>query len=193
MQLVPPVILHPPRMTDDEFYDFCQLYPDFRVERTAEGTVIIERGAGLETSARGCDICRQLGNWAIEDGRGSAFLHSEFMLASGAAYTPCLSWTDNGSIARLTREQKRKFPPLCPVFIVELTSPVDSLSHMQKKMHEWIENGAQLGWLIDADKRTVYIYRPGREPEIVEHLDRLKGEGPVAGFVLELTRIWKSL
>jgi Uma2 family endonuclease len=82
---------------------------------------------------------------------------------------------------------------ICPDFVVELTSPTDRLIRVQKKMREWIENGAQLGWLLDADTCTAYIYRPGQEPETVAQPERLEGEGPVAGFVLELRRIWKSL
>ena len=77
--------------------------------------------------------------------------------------------------------------------MVELTSPSDRLSRVRKKMSEWIENGAQLGWLLDPDSRTAWIYRPAREPETVAQPERLYGEGPVAGFVLELARIWKSL
>ncbi len=189
-----PVIVHPPPMTDDEFFDFCQLYPDFRIERTAEGEVIIMPGTGLETGSRNNELSRQLGNWAIEDGRGTAFDSStEYMLPSGAARSPDASWVDNTRLAKLTREQKRKFTRICPDFVVELTSPSDRLNRIQQKMLEWMENGAQLGWLLDADNRTVYIYRPGRESERLLAPLRLEGEGPVAGFVLELESIWASL
>jgi Uma2 family endonuclease len=189
-----PVILHPPPMTDDEFFDFCQLYPDFRIERSAEGEVIIMPGTGLETGSRNNELSRQLGNWAIEDGRGRAFdSNTEYILPSGAARSPDASWVDNTRLAELTREEKRKFTRICPDFVVELTSPSDRLSRVQTKMSEWIENGVQLGWLLDADNRTAYIYRPGCAPETVAQPERLEGEGPVAGFVLELERIWAGL
>jgi Uma2 family endonuclease len=189
-----PVILHPPPMTDDEFFDFCQLYPDFRIERSAEGQVIIMPGTGLETGSRNNELSRQLGNWAIEDGRGTAFDSStEYMLPSGAARSPDASWADNARLAELTREERRKFTRICPDFVVELTSPSDRLSRVQQKMLEWIENGVQVGWLLDADNRTACIYRPGCTPETVAQPERLAGEGPVAGFVLELKRIWASL
>jgi Uma2 family endonuclease len=156
-----PVILHPPPMTDDEFFDFCQLYPDFRIERSAEGEVIILPGTGLETSFRDNELSRQLANWARADGRGKAFeSNAEFMLPSGAAMSPDASWIDNSRLAKLTREQKRKFTLICPDFAVELTSPSDRLSRVQQKMIEWIENSVQLGWLLDADNRTAYVYRP---------------------------------
>jgi Uma2 family endonuclease len=189
-----PVILHPPPMTDDEFFDFCQLYPDFRIERTAEGEVIIMPGTGLETGSRNNGLSRQLGNWAIEDGRGTAFdSNTEYLLPSGAARSPDASWVDNTRLAKLTREQKRKFTQICPDFVAELTSPSDRLSRVQQKMREWIENGVQLGWLLDADNRTAYVYRPGHAPETVVEPERLEGERPVARFVLELESIWASL
>lgn len=161
-----PVILHPPPMTDDEFFDFCQLYPDFCIERSAEGEVIIMPGTGLETSSRNNELLRQLGNWAIADGRGTAFdSNAEYILPSGAALSPDASWVDNTRLAKFTREQKRKFTRICPDFVVELTSPSDRLSRVQRKMLEWIENGVQLGWLLDADNRSAYIYRSGAHPK----------------------------
>jgi Uma2 family endonuclease len=92
-----------------------------------------------------------------------------------------------------TREQKRKFPPLCPDFVVELLSPSDRLSKAKAKMQDWIDNGAQLGWLLDPDHRIAYIYRPGCTPDKLANPECLVGEGPVAGFVLKLGEIWAEL
>src|SRR6266567_5483275 len=95
-----PVILHPPPMTDDEFYDFCQLYPNFRIERTAEGEIVIMPGTGLETSFRNNELARQVGNWAIADGRGMAFdSNAEFLLPSGAALSHDACWIENRRLA----------------------------------------------------------------------------------------------
>jgi Uma2 family endonuclease len=96
-------------------------------------------------------------------------------------------------LAQFTKDQKRRFLYLCPDFVIELMSPSDRLSKAQSKMRQWIENGAALAWLIDADQRTVYIYRPGREPELLVGPDHINGEGPVAGFRLELSDIWRGL
>ena len=93
----------------------------------------------------------------------------------------------------MTRDEKRKFPRLCPDFVVELMSPSDRLSKLKAKMREWMENGARLGWLLDPDHRTAYIYRPDCEPEQLVNPERLAGEDPVAGFVLMLADIWAEL
>lgn len=96
-------------------------------------------------------------------------------------------------LASLTESQKERFLPLCPDFVIEFISPFDRLNKVKAKMIEWIANGAALAWLIDADRRTVYIYRPGREPEQLADVDHVDGEGPVEGFRLELSDIWQGL
>jgi Uma2 family endonuclease len=194
MESQTPVVLHPPPMTDDEFFDYCQLYPNFRIERSADGEIIILPGTGLDTGRRNNEIARQLGNWAIQDRRGEAFdSNTQFLLRSGASRSPDASWIENSRIEKLTKEQKRKFPPICPEFVVELTSATDRVVQVKAKMVEWIENGTQLGWLLDPDNEIAYVYRPGQLPEALHRPERIEGEGPVAGFVLELARIWAKL
>jgi Uma2 family endonuclease len=117
----------------------------------------------------------------------------EFILPSGAASSPDASWVLRSRLAKLTAEQKTKFPPLCPDFVVELRSPSDRLRQAQAKMREWMDNGAKLGWLIDPTTRTVYIYRPGQATERLVDSHRVEGEPPVDGFVLEMADMWRTL
>jgi Uma2 family endonuclease len=181
-------------MTDDEYFQFCADNPDVRIERSAEGDILIMPPVGGESGFRNSELTVQLGTWARKDGRGRAFDSSvEYFLPSGAAYSPDASWVLRSRLDKLTREEKRKFPRLCPDFVVELRSPSDRLAKLKAKMREWIENGAQLGWLLDPDHRTVYVYRPGREPEQLVNPERIAGEGPVAEFVLVLAEIWAEL
>jgi Uma2 family endonuclease len=190
----PMVIQWEHQMTDDEYFQFCQLNRKLRIERNAQGDILISPPAGFESGFRNSELCAQLRNWALKDGRGLAFDSSvEYILPKGAAYSPDASWVLHSRITTLTKEQKRKFPPLCPDFVVELVSPSDRLSKAKAKMQEWIDNGVQLGWLLDPDHRTAYVYRPGHEPEQITDTERLVGEGPVAGFVLELADIWTGL
>ena len=181
-------------MDDEEFFAFCAKNPDLRIEREANGDIIIIPPTGGETGNRNYDLIVQLGMWSKRDGRGRGFDSSTgFLLPNGAALAPDASWVLNNRLARLTREQKKGFVPLCPDFVVELTSPSDRLSRVQAKMQQWIENGVALGWLIDADQRTVYVYRPGKDPERLTDVDHVDGEGPVQEFRLELTDIWQGL
>ena len=181
-------------MDDDEFFDFCARNSDLRIEREANGDIIIMPPAGGETSNRNNDLTVQLGAWSKRDGRGKAFDSSgEFILPNGAARAPDACWVLKRRLDALSKQQKKRFLPLCPDFVVELTSPSDRLPRVKAKMREWIENGASLGWLIDADRRTVHVYRLGRDPEELVGVDYIDGEGPVEGFRLDLRDIWAGL
>ena len=179
------------RIAQDEFYELCLANPDLRMELTAQGEIVVMPPTGGETSYRNSELSGQLRDWSRRDGRGRAFdSNAEYMLPDGSALSPDASWVSRERLALLTREQKRKFPPVVPEFVVELVSPSDRLSPVRKKMEAWIANGVKLGWVLDPDRRTAYIYRPRREPEKLIAPASLKGEGPVSGFVLDLAEIW---
>lgn len=187
-----PIRIQPARpMTDDEYFAFCMANSDLRIERTAEGEIEIMPPTGFETGDQNADLTMQLRMWAKRDGGGTAVdSNAEYILPSGAARSPDASWVLRSRLAKLTPAQKKKFLRLCPDFVVELRSPSDRLRQVQAKMREWMENGAKLGWLIDPQTRSVYIYRPGQTTERLIDPPRVKGESPVAGLVLELADIW---
>jgi Uma2 family endonuclease len=182
-------------MSDDEYFEFCMANPNVFLERTAEGEIIIVPPVGLESEDREMEVVGQLRRCAKRDGRGKGFgPTAEYILSTGAAYPHDAAWVSNERLSQLSKEQKRKFPPLCPEFVVEVMSRSDRLKDAQKKMREWIRAGVELAWLIDADERTVYMYRVGQiRPERHVGIDKLLGEGPVAGFELDLTDIWAGL
>jgi Uma2 family endonuclease len=164
------------------------------VERTAEGEIVVMPPAGGESSYRSQTIGMQLALWAMGDGRGKSFESSvQYMFPDGAGLSPDASWVSNAALQRLTPKQRTEFLPLSPEFIVEVRSPSDRLKAVKAKMEQWIANGVQLAWLIDGDAKTVYIYRPDRAPETRRGIQKLAGEGPVAGFTLDLRTIWKGL
>ncbi len=180
-------------MDDAQFFEFCMKNPELRIERSAQGEIIIKPPTGFETGYRNNDLSRQLGNWAKADGRGVALdSNTEYLLPNGAARSPDASWVLKSRLAQFTKQEKQRFLRLCPDFVIELTSPTDRLNAVKAKMREWIENGAELGWLIDADRHTVHIYRPGQEPEEAA-ADALDGDGPVHGFRLDLEDIYRGV
>lgn len=184
-------VLEMKSMSEEEFFELCSLNPDRRLERTSQGDILIMPPTGLETSSRNSDLNEQLRRWTTRDGRGVAFdSNAGFTLPNGAILSPDASWVLRSKLAALTREQKRRFPPLCPDFVVELTSPTDRLEKVRNKMEEWIANGAGMGWLLDADKRQVYIYRP-QGIETIGNPRQLTGDGIIQGFVLDLSTIWE--
>jgi Uma2 family endonuclease len=178
-------------MTTAEFYEFCQANRDLRIERSANGEVIIMPPAFSDTGNRNVKIVQQLANWADENGTGEVFDSSSgFTLPNGATRSPDAAWIRQERWNRLAEEEKASFAPICPDFVVELKSSSDTLSSLKTKMEEYIANGALLGFLIERKPRQVHVYRPNQEPEILENPDAVSGDPELPEFVLQMARIW---
>lgn len=179
-------------LTDDEFFALCQLNRDLRFERTSQGDIIIMPPTGAATGVRNAEITAQLANWAKQDGTGAVFDSSTgFKLPNGADRSPDAAWITRSRLATLTAEQKDKFLPLCPDFVIELLSPTDALAATQAKMTEYLENGAQLGWLIDPEVRQIHMYRPSKAIVVLENVAEITADPELPGFVLDLREIWE--
>ncbi len=192
---VEPQVLHlgplKQKMSEHEFFEFCQRNPDWRIEQTSEGDIIIMPPTGGETGRINFNLEGEFSTWAKRDGTGVAFDSStEFKLPNTAKRSPDLAWIKRSRWDALTKDQRQEFPPLCPDFVVELRSPSDSLHTLQTKMQEYTANGAQLGWLIDPIERKVYIYRPNKNMKTLDDPRTVSGDPVLRGFVLELERIW---
>lgn len=190
-----PLVLHLSpviEMTDDQFYEFCGINRDLRIERTAAGDLLIMPPAGGTTGDRNAEITLQLRLWAKKEGQGVAFDSSSgFRLPNDAVRSPDAAWVRRSRLARLSKEEKEKFLPLCPDFVIELRSPSDEIAHLQAKMDEYLANGACLGWLIDPQARRVFVYRPDAPPTELANPAQLSGDPLLAGFVLEMVEIWE--
>lgn len=181
-------------LTDDQYFDLCQANRDLRIERTAQGKLIIMPPTGGETGNRNIEISYQLQAWSRQNNLGLAFDSStEFKLPSGANYSPDASWVRQEKWDALTTEQKQKFPPLAPDFVIELRSRTDSMSQLRKKMQEYIDSGVRLGWLIDPKNRQVEVYRSNQPPETIQDVESLSGENVLPEFVLDLKPIFASI
>ena len=193
LEILPMVLQMQPNiiMTDDNFYDFCQLNRDFRIERNQIGDLLIMSPTGSETEERNFDLIVQLGVWTKQNRTGVGFGSSGgFTLPNGAVRSPDAAWINRAKWEAIPAEQRKKFAPICPEFIIELRSETDNLKILQEKMQEYIDNGTQLGWLIDRKQRKVFIYRPNCAVEELDNPQTLTGENLLPGFVLDLSQIW---
>jgi Uma2 family endonuclease len=173
----------------DAFWQFSADNPDLRIELEPNGDLIVMTPAFGAASFLGSYINRVLGNWAEEDGRGFTVDSSVgCQLPDGSVRSPDAAWIRSARWTPPAIEDDVPVP--CPDFVIELRSKADRLPPLQAKMRTWIANGCELAWLIDPRRKTVEIYRPGREPEVLEGGSAVEDEGPVAGFVLELAKIW---
>ena len=182
-------------MTDEQFADFCALNDVLRIERSAEGEIILMPPAHSNTGTRNADLNADLTIWARTDGTGTYFDSSAgFKLPNGALRSPDASWILNSRLDALTSDERSGFFSICPNFVIEMRSSSDSLTDLRAKMEEYMDNGARLGWLIDplASPTQVYIYRPQTEIEILECPDDVSADPELMGFTLNLSRIWNT-
>jgi Uma2 family endonuclease len=193
----PPFVVHPTEamaMNDDEFFEFCQANADLRIERNAEGDLIIMAPEGGSSSRGGSKLTQIFENWSEHDGTGQVFgPQGGFILPNGAARSPDISWVCNDRLEALTDEQWQKFLPLCPDFVLELRARSDSMRELCMKMQEYISNGARLGWLLDPEQKEVHIYQPNQEPEILDDPPQLSGDPVLPGFTLLMSKLWSAM
>ncbi len=178
-------------VTEDQFFEVCQLNRDLRIERTAEGEWLIMPPTGGDTGNRNANINWQLFGWARQDGTGLAYDSSTgFRLPNGAMRSPDGAWLRKDRLAEITPEDRQRFMPICPDFVLELWSPSDRLADVQAKMTEYVANGARLGWLVYPPERCVFVYRPDAPVERLDQPETMSGEPVLPGFALDLREIW---
>ncbi|MGI9108106.1 MAG: Uma2 family endonuclease [Pyrinomonadaceae bacterium] len=178
-------------LTDEQFYQLCRANHELRFERTAEGEILIMPPTGSRTGQRNFKLTVLFGIWVQQDGTGVGFDSSTaFKFPNGATRSPDASWIKRERWEALTAQEQEKFSPICPDFVIELRSSTDNLTELQAKMHEYIANGVRLGWLLDPQEQTAYIYRPGAEVEMIAEARAISGAPELPGFTLNLQEIW---
>lgn len=175
----------------EQFYKICEENPELKLERTAKGNLIVMSPTGGETGRKNANLIGQLWMWNEQTQKGEVFDSSTgFSLPNGSDRAPDVAWLEKSRWESLTLEQREKFIPLCPDFVIEMLSPSDNLKQTQEKLTEYMDNGCRLGWLINRRHKTVEIYRPNQTPEIIKKPFSLSGENVLLGFNLSLSKFW---
>lgn len=177
------------RLSDDEFFEFCQLNDHLKIERDTNGNILLMALTGGKTGKANFELSIEFGIWNRKDKKGVAFDSSTgFKLSSGAVRSPDLAWVSNADWNKLSAEEQGKFPPVCPYFVVEIMSSSDYYPEAKLKMEEWRESGCQLGWLINLKNNEVHIYHADGGVSLHENFDTpLQGEGLISDFQLDLS------
>ena len=178
-------------MSTDQFYDLCRANEDWKLERTAQGDLIVMAPTGGETGVRNSNLNLQLGIWNEKSQLGLVFDSSTgFHLPDGSDRSPDVAWVAQERWDALTPQDREKFPPLAPDFVIELMSPSDNLNDARDKMKNYIDNGVRLGWLLNRDSQKVEIYKPTTKLEILNRPIELLGGSVLPGFALNLRNFW---
>lgn len=175
-------------LTDQQFYRLCQVNENLKLERNAQGELLIMPPIGGKSGKREADLITDVNNWNRQLKLGEVFSSSTiFRLPQGGDRSPDVAWVKQERWDALTEEEQEKFPSLCPDFVIELRSRTDSLKELQDKMQEYLASGLRLGWLINPQQQQVEIYRQNQGVEVVDLPTTLSGEDVLPGFLLELS------
>lgn len=176
-------------LTDEQFYQLCIKNPEIQVERTPEGDLILMSPVGGDSGNQEIELGADLVIWNRQTKLGKVFSSSTiFRLPNGGDRSPDAAWVELSRWADLTPEQRRKFPPIAPDFVIELRSATDSLKKLQDKMKEYLDSGVRLGWLFNPKDQQVEIYRLGQEKETLTLPCILSGEDVLPDFSLQIDR-----
>lgn len=179
------------QLNDDNFYNLCQANRDLKLERTAKGELVVMSPTGGEGGKGEADLITDLNIWNRASNLGVVFSSSTgFKLPNGADRSPDAAWVRRERWEALSPQERRKFPPLAPDFVIELRSATDELEPLQQKMQEYMDNGVRLGWLINPQERQVEVYCQGQPKQTLDSPASLFGEDVLPGFVLNLSRIF---
>jgi Uma2 family endonuclease len=174
-------------LSDDQFYQLCQINEDWKLEQTAKGELIIMPPVGAISGNRESEFNADVVIWNRQTKLGKVFSSSTvFTLPNGGKRSPDVAWIANERWESLSIKEKEIFAKICPDFVIELRSRTDSLIQLQEKMQEYLNSGLRLGWLIDPQNQQVEIYRQNQSVEIVSLPTSLSGENVLPGFILEL-------
>ena len=189
-QVLRPLNLSSLKLTDEQFYQLCITNPEQPLELTSEGVLIVMPPVGGESGNREADLLIDLGIWNRQTQRGKVFSSSTvFKLPLGSQRSPDAAWIELSRWNALSAEDRSKFPPLAPDFVIELRSRTDKSSDLQEKMLEYRDNGVRLGLLINPQDRIVEIYRIDRAIEVIESDNSIDCNDVLPGFSLDLTKI----
>lgn len=185
-------------LTDRQLEQISADNGNLQFELTAKGELVIMAPTGYPGMEQEMELGRQVANWAKQDGTGTTSGASGgFRLPNGAVLAPDAAWTVRERLEEwiaqrdaLSRSERPGYPGLCPDFVVELRSAGDPLAMLQRKMEEYLENGARLGWLVDPIEKRVHIYRPGQPIEVLDGPETVSGDPELPGFELNLAEIW---
>jgi Uma2 family endonuclease len=184
-------------MTRETFLALSGQYPDFRIEREADGKVVIMSTIKRGSSKRESRINFFVQLWAYRNQSGEAHgSNGGFDLPNGAIKMPDAAWISPERLASAPFDSEEEFIKIIPDFVAEVRSSTDKLKKLQSQMtNTWMANGVRLAWLIDPYEEKAYVYRQGQtEPEVVAGFTEktLSGEDVMPGFELPLKEMMRG-
>ena len=154
-----------------------------KLELTSEGALLISPMQSKYGSKLEGEFFVDLGVWARDHDGEAHGARLGLHFPNGARYAPDAAWLSPEQLAAYTPSEETWLLDFCPYFVVEIMSRNDSIASAHRKMQDYINHGAMIGWLIDPFRRRVHIYRPGVDPTVLEDPDTVSADPDLPGFV----------
>jgi Uma2 family endonuclease len=170
-------------MTAEEFFEWVHR-PENRDKQFE-----LERGEIVEMPPPGkyhgfvCgNIARILGNFAEQRKKGYPCSNDSGMIVEQGPDTvrgPDVSFYEDDQNAD---NMERKYAAQPPRLVVEVLSPNDQQGKTNRRIKQYLKRGVPLVWLVDPEVRTVTVFQPGTEFNVVDETEELTGAEVLPDF-----------
>jgi Uma2 family endonuclease len=180
-------------LSEEEFFQFCQANKGLRIERNHKQEIIIMSPTGFESSEHNAEFVTDLMLWNRKQRLGHVTeSNGAFLLPDGSVLCPDAAWVSHARLVKVNPEDRKKFLPICPDFVVELKSPSDRWEPMQEKAQRWLLNGCQMVWLVHPEEcRVEVVTAQGIQAVNLREQPQVSGEPVLPGFVADLSFLIK--
>jgi Uma2 family endonuclease len=160
----------------------------FYLELTNEGGLVINPMVHRDGGYAEGQLFGAMFMWVEEHGGETYPSRTIVRLPDGSRTEPDAVWLSPEQVVALPPISAGGAITLCPAFVAEIISATDRLSHLQRKMEQYIANGARMGWLIDPYRRRVYVYFPDVSPLELNDPEVITGDPVMPGFAFQVRR-----
>lgn len=186
--------VHTGKMTADQFWQWCQRPENQdQIYELDQGVVIEMPSAG----GRHGLICSLVGHllWQYVNQRGSGWVAGNDTGLLVAHDPDTVRGPDVMLFSHTPGPDQVpiRFVEDTPALTVEVLSPTDNWTRMQRKVNQYLLRGVGLVWVIDPDMRAVTVFRRGEMPQVLTEQDDLTGNGVLPDLRLPVAELFRFL
>lgn len=163
--------------------------PDGSQQELVRGAIITMPPPGERHGVCCMKISRRIGGFVEDNNLGTATCND-----SGFITERDPDSVRGPDIAFWSREKLPEVPEgyidVAADLVVEVVSPSDRFTRVQRKVSEYLTKGVRLVWVVDPEDRSVAVYREGQKPKVLNENETLSGEDVLSGFTCRIADLF---
>ena len=170
--------------------DLWKIVADGSRYELSRGELVPMTPVGLQHSAIVGRLGKLLSNFVDEKQLGIVGMEGGFKLKREP---DTLRAPDIHFVSKVRIEKEgitQKFADYPPDLAVEVLSPEDTASEIQKKVEEYLAGGVPLVWVVDPATKTVTVYRSLQDIKMLSADQQLDGGEVLPGFRAQVAEIF---